>query len=145
MPPNILIFPKVIECDHDWIVRSVQGSYWGGTFTRPQILAALKESAVWGAYLPSKGHPQVPGDIIGFVRAVSDHHIWSSITDVLVAEDWRGKGVGSALMSAVVADPRIGRTMCILQARPEAQLWYMKWDFKVIDPVAGIMQRLPSK
>lgn len=137
MPDDIIISADPELLDRDWIVRAVQGSYWGGGFTVPQILAALDESCVWGAYAHF-GQLQV-----GFVRAVTDTAIWSSVTDVFVDGAFRGKGIGSALMDAVVADERIKHTLCILQARPAAQLWYLKWGFRLVDPVHGIMQRNP--
>jgi GNAT superfamily N-acetyltransferase len=122
--------------DRDFIVRSVQGSYWGGGYTPEQILGALDASIVVGAY---DGPTQ-----IGFVRVVSDGHIFSSITDVFVEEARRGSGVGSAMMDFTVRLPEVARTMCILQARPLAQFWYMRWHFAVIDRGSGIMQRMPG-
>ena len=122
--------------DNNWIVRSVQGSYWGKTYSREQIEAALEQSIVAGAYA---GESQ-----IGFVRIVSDGAIFSSITDVFVEPEWRGKGVGSAMMSTAVALPEVAETICILQALPLAQLWYMKWGFRLVGGGAGIMQRGPG-
>lgn len=140
MPDNIVISSDPVLLDREWIVRAVLGSCWGGGFTVPQVLAAVDESVVWGAYVGNS----MPFTQVGFVRAVTDTAIWSSITDVFVDEAHRGHGVGSALMDAVVADERIKHTLCILQARPLAQLWYRHWDFKLVDPVHGIMQRNPT-
>ena len=134
MTPSITSNPEFL--DHDFIVRSVQGSYWGGRYTPEQILGALDASIVVGAY---DGATQ-----IGFVRVVSDGHIFSSITDVFVEEARRGSGVGSAMMDFTVKLPEVARTMCILQARPLAQFWYMRWHFAVIDHRSGIMQRMPG-
>lgn len=122
--------------DRDFIVRSIQGSYWGFGYGRDQVLAALDNSLVVGSY--------GAGRQIGFVRIVSDGHIFSSVTDVFTDEAYRGQGAGSAMMEAAVALPEVARTMCILQARPLAQLWYMRWRFKVVDHKSGIMQRMPG-
>ena len=145
MPDEILIFPRIRAGDHGPIADWVQGSYWGSSYTRFQIVTAVEESAMWGAYLPHPSHQAVPGQIIGFVRALTDTAIFSSITDVYVDEAHRNKGVGSALMNAVMRDPRICSTICILQARPAAQLWYQKnWDFVLVSRENGIMQRFPK-
>ena len=170
MTPSITSNPDFL--DTDFIVRSVQGSYWGGGYTREQILAALDESIVVGAYArdylscptccghgsvrrqnqekyemcpPCGGSGRVLTDHqIGFVRIVSDTAIFSSITDVFVDEAYRGKGVGSAMIDYAVKLPEVAKTLCILQARPLAMLWYMKWDFVVVDHKSGIMQRSPT-
>lgn len=157
MESQVIISAAPELLDRDWIVGAVLGSYWGGGFTREQVLAALAESEVWGAYrkpdLPQKDgytlrelleRAAVPYTQIGFFRAITDTAIFSSITDVYVDEAHRGKGIGSALRDAVIRDSRMAKTMCILQARPTAQLWYLKWGFRVVDPVNGIMQRNPS-
>lgn len=134
--PGYTISTNPDFADHDWIVRSVQGSYWGKTYSREQIEAALERSIVVGAY--------AGGRQIGFVRIVSDGSIFSSITDVFVEPEQRGKGVGSAMMDAAVALPEVRGTICILQALPLAQLWYMKWSFRLVGGGAGIMQRGPG-
>jgi GNAT superfamily N-acetyltransferase len=122
--------------DREWIVREVKASYWGEPLTPEQILGALDESLVIGAYEAGKQ--------IGFIRAVTDSHIWSSITDMLVEEPHRGKGVGTALLKAMVENDRMKKTLCILQARQAAWLWYYRHaDFHVIDKAHGIMRRMP--
>lgn len=145
MPDQILVSADRIWLDQDWIVRSVQGSYWGAYLSRDKILAALANSVAYGAYLPNPAAKlPVPGRQVGFVRCVTDSAIFSSITDVLVEESFRGQGIGSWLMDEVIRDPRIANTICILQARPGAQLWYRHWDFVLVDARSGIMQRMPK-
>lgn len=151
-----------VSCDPErldvpWIVHSILGSYWGGALSAGQIRQALAGSLCFGAYLPlhpaqnyslagNLGLPPPPvhGQQIGFVRVVTDSSIFSSVCDVFVEESHRGKGVGTALMTAAMEHPAVKGTLCILRAKPAAQLWYFKnWDFHLMDRQHGLMQRVP--
>lgn len=134
--------PVSISTDHtlldvQWMVRSIQASYWGGQFEDDALCRAIANSLVFGAYADGKQ--------IGFVRVVTDHGAFSSVTDVFVDEAHRGKGVGSALIKAAVEHPSVGKTYCILRAKENAWLFYFSHgDFHVMDRKNGIMQRLPQ-
>lgn len=135
-PQSVSISTDPSKLDVPWICASIRGSYWGETYCDAQLRAALAKSLVFGAYQD--------GRQIGFVRLVTDHNIFSSVTDVFVDEARRGKGVGSALMEAVVEHESVKGTYCILRARPAAWLWYFRVaDFHVMDRVHGILQRMP--
>lgn len=142
MPTEVKIYTDPTCLDADWVCRSVLASYWGGGLNADQIKAALKESVVWGAYVDAELPPFRKQ--IGFVRAVSDFNIFSSITDVIVEEKYRGMGVGTKLMETALASDGIVKTICILQSRPQAFLWYYKFGFQVIDAKSGIMRREPN-
>lgn len=134
---NLEISTDQSRLDQGWVVREIRASYWGGNFTPLQIIRAMQRSLCFGAY--------VDGKQVGYVRIVTDGSLFSSVCDVIVQEDMRGKGVGTALMTAAMEHYEVARTMCILRARPAAQLWYYKnWDFRVIDRTSGIMQREPK-
>lgn len=138
------------KLDVAWIVHSVLGSYWGSWLNSGQIRAALHESLVFGAYLPQTVKTDGGSIIesgerqIGFVRVLTDGAIFSSVCDVFTDEAHRNRGVGSALMRAVVEHPSVAGTICILAARPEAFDWYSKFGFVLIDRGSGIMQRQPK-
>lgn len=149
--------------DLDWITRQLQGSYWGSHLRRPTIERAVARSLCFGAYdartvkcdkcngepaegfrycEDCKGLGVVTRNVrqVGFVRTVTDGSIFSSVTDVIVQEDMRGKGIGTALMTAAMNHPDIAGTICILRARPAAQIWYFKnWGFQLLDRQHGIM------
>lgn len=123
--------------DIDWIVRHVQASYWGGHRKPVSIAASVARSLCFGAY---------DGDaMVGFVRIVTDGTFFSSVVEIIVQEDKRGQGIGSALMTAAMEHPDVRGTMCILRARPAAALWYLKnFDFVFLDKSSGVMQRDPK-
>lgn len=137
MPDQVEISTDPHRLDIDWIVRHVQASYWGGHMKPVSIAAAVSKSLCFGAY---DGDTQ-----IGFARIVTDGTFFSSLVEIIVQEDRRGHGVGSALMNAVVAHPDVAGTMCILRARPAAALWYYKnFGFSFLDKSSGVMQRDPK-
>jgi N-acetylglutamate synthase-like GNAT family acetyltransferase len=47
------------------------------------------------------------GDLLGFVRVLSDHADVAVVQDLIVREDWRGREIGSILMRRVLGDPRL--------------------------------------
>ena len=135
MNAEISTDPK--RLDIDWIVTQLRGSYWGAQLRPEQIAAAVSRSLCFGAYVDNKQ--------VGLVRVVGDGNIFSSVTDVIVQEDMRGKGIGTALIKAVVAHPEVGSTYCILRARENSWLWYFRHaDFHVFDRKHGLMQRFPQ-
>jgi GNAT superfamily N-acetyltransferase len=134
---NVTISTDPALLDIPWICASLRGSYWGGHLVDGQVRAALAKSLVFGAYADGKQ--------IGVVRVVTDGAIFSSVTDVFVDEAHRGKGVGSALMEAVVKHEAVKGTYCILRARQEAWLFYFRTgDFHVFDRKSGLMHRMPQ-
>lgn len=134
--PAFTVSSDPARLDVAWVVHSLQGSYWGGHLAAGQIRAALHGSLCFGAYLGAQQ--------IGLVRILTDGAIISTVCDVFVEEAHRGKGIGTALMTAAMEHPSVAGTICILRARPAAQLWYFKnWGFKLIGREAGIMQREP--
>ncbi len=124
MPPsiNVRIYTDPSCLNHDWLFRTLSASYWGGHYTKAQILRAIDHSIVFGAYLED------PIRQIGFARAVSDRAICSIINDVIVDPGWRKMGVGTSLIQAMVEHPAIAPTICILKTRYANGL-YSKFGF----------------
>ena len=121
--------------DVPWICAAMRSLPGGEALVDGQIRQALHGSLVFGAYCD--------GRQVGFVRVVTDGAIFSSVCDTYVDEAHRNKGVGSALLKAVVEHPSVAGTRCILQARQPLWLWYFRHgDFHVVDKLHGIMVRV---
>jgi predicted N-acetyltransferase YhbS len=67
------------------------------------------------------------GSVVGSVRALTDDMSNGYLTLLIVAKGHRGKGIGRALVNAVVGDNR--SMTWVLRADPEASSFYEKVGF----------------
>lgn len=125
--------------DHEWLLATLHGSYWGGHYTRSLLEKAIEQSLCFSAMF------REPGDLswtqVGFARVLTDGAITSMLNDVIVDEKWRGQGIGTALLKKVFAHPDVARTICVIQSRPENWQRYAKFGFV---PVSGMFKRDPQ-
>ena len=70
------------------------------------------------------------GELVGFARVLTDFVYRAYLFDVIVKASHRGRGVGEALMEAVVRHPRLQNVDTLeLWCRPELVPFYEKWGF----------------
>lgn len=75
----------------------LRSSHWASTMTREQLVRAIANSVVVGIY---DGERQV-----AFGRAVSDLSTYAYLTDIIVAEEVRGQGIGKWMIEALIRHP----------------------------------------
>jgi GNAT superfamily N-acetyltransferase len=109
----------------DQLMELFAGQWWTAGRSREQMQAVLDGSQV----VFSAVH--VPTDrLIGFGRVLTDLTIVALVLDVMVAENWRGHGVGARLMDAVVADSALRSVQSIeLVCQPRLFPFYARWGF----------------
>lgn len=134
--PKYTVSTDQARLELGWIVTQIQGSYWGAHMASETICGAVANSLCFGAYADNRQ--------VGMVRVVTDHGIFSSITDAIVEEGLRGQGVGTALMRAVIEHPSVAGTYCVLRSRPENQRFYSRFNFQLFDERHGLMHRGPG-
>jgi GNAT superfamily N-acetyltransferase len=78
---------------------------------------------------------------VGFARVVTDQATFAWVCDVFVDEAFRGRGVGSRLMAAILADPRLGRVRRMLLATSNAAALYERFGFEPLDHPERWMER----
>jgi GNAT superfamily N-acetyltransferase len=103
LPTGVRVSTDPAELDTDWLVPAIsERAYWALGRSRATIEASIRGSLCFGAYDDADGGRQV-----GFARVVTDEATYGWVCDVFVDETARGRGIGSALMAAIVADPRL--------------------------------------
>lgn len=100
----------------------LKASYWGRQRTdkinRTAFAKSLCAIALAG------------GRQVGFARAAGDGAVFARILDVVVWPDCRGKGVGKALVRALLDHPDLSSVNCFMLATADAHGLYEQFGFK---------------
>ena len=109
-------------------------SYWANARSREAIEKSIQNSLCVGVYSE--------GVQIGFARCVTDYATIYWLCDVIVDEAYRGRGIGKALMEAILSHEQLQGLSGILATR-DAHGLYAQHGFVVAD--AGRFMRKPAQ
>lgn len=109
------------DIDQEFVVRELQNSYWANDRTREAILLSLSHSHCYSAFIDAKH--------IGFMRVVTDYSTIAYLCDVVVAEEYRGQGIGSMMLNELFVDPQLAKVKWMLRTK-DAHSLYEKFGFK---------------
>lgn len=112
--------------DLDVIYGWLRGSYWSPNIRRDVVERAFANSVVAGAY--------VGGVQVGVARAATDRATFAWLCDVFVAEPARGRGVGTALVRALIEHPELTTLRRWALATRDAHAVYRPLGFAAADP-----------
>lgn len=130
---SISLDPDRIQLDvvHEWL----RSGYWSPGVRRDVVERAFANSHVVGAY----SH----GRQVGVARAVTDGATFGWLCDVFVDEGARGQGIATAMVKALVEDPRLQtlRRWCL--GTRDAHAVYRPFGFEPVDPRVW-MQYVPD-
>ena len=82
------------EIPPEGVLKLYRAEGWWPERTAEQVRAVLRAAPAVGAW-----HGQ---DLVGFARAVTDGILRAYVEDVIVSPDWRGMGVGQALLAGLM-------------------------------------------
>jgi GNAT superfamily N-acetyltransferase len=131
-----------ISTDRERIDRAMvhaflsEHSYWAAWRTREQNDRIIDASLCFGAYEDDRQ--------IGHARVVTDTVAFGYVGDVFVLPEARGRGVGKALMAAVLAHPDVRAVRRLALVTDDAHGLYAGAGFAPIDDVEKWMQRRTS-
>lgn len=98
-PPDIEISTDHARLDIAAVHAFLSTSYWAAGRSREVIEHSIRHSLCFGAYDGNR--------LVGFGRVITDQAVFAYLADVFVIEEYRGRGIGRALVAAMMADPRV--------------------------------------
>jgi GNAT superfamily N-acetyltransferase len=118
----------------DTVLAMLVVSHWGGAMTRPTLERAIRNSVCFSVFDTSTNAQ------VGFARAVSDLSTYAYLTDVIVADDARGQGIGTWMMEGVVGHPDLQGLRRIALWTRDARALYEKFGFSTDLPKSTYME-----
>ncbi len=73
-------------------------SYWAAGRARATVERSVANSLCLGLYAPD-------GTQVGFARVITDRAVYAHLADVFVTDTCRGRGLGQALVAALLDHP----------------------------------------
>jgi ribosomal protein S18 acetylase RimI-like enzyme len=109
----------------DELLALFQSAWWTAARTPEAIERMLEGSEVVIGLVDSESDR-----LVGFARAITDQIFLAVVLDVIVAPDFRGRGLGASLMDELLARPELADVDSIeLVCQPELVDFYRRWGF----------------
>ena len=130
-----------ISTDRDRIDRALvhrflsEESYWARSRTRAENDRIIDASLCFGVF--------EDGRQIAHARVITDTVAFGYLGDVFVLPEARGRGVGKALMEAVLSHPHVRGLKRFTLVTDDAHGLYAQYGFRPLDDVRKWMQRRP--
>jgi GNAT superfamily N-acetyltransferase len=110
-------------------------SYWARSRTREENDRIIDASLVFGVF--------EDGRQLAYARVVTDTASFGYLGDVFVLSQARGRGIGKALMRAVLEHPDVRDVRRLALLTDDAHGLYEQFGFAPLDDVRKWMQRRP--
>ena len=123
---NYRIVDGVGDISVEDVARLLKTTYWAEKRSLETIEKSLCNSSCYGMYLEDEGK------LVGFARVISDYATTYYLCDVVVDPDYRGRGLGAALVSHIESLPEYEGLRGILVTR-DAHALYEKFGYEVLN------------
>ena len=129
------VVEDINEMKLDDIVRLLRTTYWADKRPVEKIEKSVQNSKCYGLYL------EEAENLVGFARVIIDYATNYYLSDVIIDEKYRNKGLGKALVSHIVSSPELQGLRGILVTK-DAQKLYSQYGFEVVD--GRVMVKAPE-
>ena|SRR5689334_5085488 len=134
---ELLISTDRARIDVEAVLAMLHRSHWAGGMTRRSLDRAIANSVCVGVY-------DATGKQLAFARAVTDLATYAYLTDVIVAEDARGQGLGKWMMRVILAHPDLQGLRRIALWTRTARGLYEQFGFSTEMPASTYMELRPG-
>lgn len=107
---------------HRWISEE---SYWAPGRSRTTVETSVGRSLNFGVYAAT-------GEMVGAARVVTDGSTFGWLCDVFLLDGHRGRGIGKALLEAVLDHPDVFGLQRLILATADAHGLYETYGFEVL-------------
>ena len=108
------------------VARLLGMTYWADKRPLSQIEKSMRHSSCYGVYVDGEEK------LAGFARVISDFATTYYLCDVVIDAEYRGRGLGKALVAHIVSQPEYAGLRGMLITR-DAHALYRKFGFEVLD------------
>lgn len=119
-PADLRLCPGADEAEA--VAALLADSYWNQGLPAATLRAAQLGATAWIVAVDQ-------GAVVGSARAISDGAKFAWIYDVIVRPDWRGRGLGEALMRTLLDHPALRATRVVRLGTRDAQGFYARLGF----------------
>jgi ribosomal protein S18 acetylase RimI-like enzyme len=109
--------------DVDAVLDMLRATHWAHSMTRPVLERAIANSLCVAVYESDR--------TVAFARAVTDLATYAYLTDVVVADAFRGRGYGRWMVELFLAHPDLQGLRRIALLTRDAQRLYEPFGFTV--------------
>jgi GNAT superfamily N-acetyltransferase len=121
--------------DPDAALILLRGTHWGGGMSRDTLTRAIANSVCFGVYRGT--------ELIGLGRVVTDRATYAYWTDVVIAEPYRGHGLGRWLSDCMLRHPELQSVRRIALLTLDAADLYAQMGFSEGPGSLIYMERKP--
>ena len=132
---DLLLSTDRSRIDIDAVLAMLSGSHWAASMPRPRLERAIENSLCFAVYESS-------GRQLGFARVVTDLTTYAYLTDVIVDESARGRGIGSWMVEAMIVHPDLQGLRRIALWTRNARALYERFGFAPADNHASVYLEL---
>jgi GNAT superfamily N-acetyltransferase len=134
--PAIEISTDRTRIDRDLVHQFLRDhSYWASTRTREENDRVIDACLTFGAY--------EDGRQLAYARVLTDTVAFAYLGDVFVLPEARGRGIGKALLRAILGHPAVAHVRRTALVTDDAHGLYEQFGFAPLDDVRKWMQRRP--
>jgi GNAT superfamily N-acetyltransferase len=109
----------------DSICDLLSRSHWAANRKRSTVIKSIENSLCYGVYTDG-------GRQVSFARVVTDYCTYAYLCDVIVHEEFRGRGLSKWLMGCIMENPDLGELRRFTLATKDAHGLYEKFGFRAL-------------